>query len=249
MIDKEKTLLDWEKGYRDTAEDHFRVVETFTNLVEATPWLKDHRDFVAENVYGFGHKSFHWMWKLLVDQMPQDFRFLEVGVFKGQIPSLVRLLADKVGKRAEITGVTPLSSFSGVTGKETKFPEADYMQHIKDLHARFNQPFSESQIIKGDSTDPDIQEEARRRGPYDIVFVDGCHEYDFVVKDLSFYSWQVKPGGYLVVDDSSNFLHMYWGSFPGIMDVSRAVRDVIENDPKWKQTFVVMHDRIFRKIG
>jgi SAM-dependent methyltransferase len=248
-MDSQKSLLDWEGEYRDTSDDHRRVVETFKALTDTVPWLKEHRDFVEKHVYGFGERSFHWMWKLLVDQMPHTFDFLEVGVYKGQIPSLVRLISDHQSKTAQITGVTPLSSFSGVTGKEAKFPDEDYMQHIKNLHAQFHIPFSEGQIIKGDSTDPEIQEQARKRGPFDIVFVDGCHEYDFVVKDLKVYGEMVKPGGYLVVDDSSNFLHLYWGAFPGIEDVSRAVRDVIETDPKWKQVFVVMHDRVFRKIG
>lgn len=248
MNDASKTLLDWELEYKNEKDYHKALVQTFTALANTRPELKAHRDFVEKNGYGFGDRSFHWMWRLIVDQMPSDFNFIEVGVFKGQVVSLLRLLTMMASKTSMITGVTPLSSTTGVTGKFPKGPEADYMKCIKDLHAHFNLPFSEDQIIVGDSTSKEAQSQAAARGPFDVVYIDGCHEYDFVVKDLLFYGGIVKRGGYLVVDDSSNFLNMYWGSFPGIEDVSRAVRDTIEGKPEWKHVMAVMHNRIFRRV-
>jgi hypothetical protein len=244
-----RKIREWEAVYCDAEKAHRHVVDTFTNFVNQTPWLKEHRDFVEKHCYGFGDRSFQWMWKLLIDDMPANFRFLEIGVFKGQIVSLVRMLADRLNKPCSITGVTPLSSFSGVTNKFDKFPDEDYMQHIKNLHAHFCLPFSEDQIVRGDSNSPDTWTRVLPKGPFDIVYVDGCHEYDFAVKDLDVYGNMVRRGGYLVVDDASNFLNMYWGSFPGIEDVSRAVKDRIEGKPDWKEVMAVMHNRIFRKIS
>ena len=244
-----RRLRDWEGAYTNTEDAHRALVDSFKNMVNQTPWLKEHRDFVERHVYGFGERSFHWLWKLLVDEMPQEFRFVEVGVYKGQVLSLIRLLANRAGKQAQITGVTPLSSFAGVTTQFQKFPETDYLQHIKDLHEHFSLSFSEDQIVKGDSTSPETWTRVLPKGPFfDIVYVDGCHEYDFVVKDLMIYGSMVKKDGYLVVDDASNFLKMYWGSFPGIEDVSRAVRDHIEGKPEWKEVLAVMHNRVFRRV-
>jgi hypothetical protein len=249
MTNQEKTLNDWEAEYKNEEEYHKHVVEVFTGLVNDTPYLKQHRDYVEQYGCGLGERSFLWMWKLLVDKMPSDFKFLEIGVFKGQIVSLMSLLAVESNRfYPQITGVTMLSPFSGNLGKDVKFPDCDYLQEIKDLHSAMGLPFDENQIVKGDSTDPQVQAQAGSRGPFDIVYVDGCHEYDYVCKDLDVYGSMVKKGGYLVVDDSSNFLKMYWGAFPGIEDVSRAVRDKIENNPEWKQVFVVMHNRIFQKV-
>lgn len=248
MMNQQKTLLDWESEYKNDEDYHRNTVETFKAMVNEIPWLKEHRDFVEKYVYGFGERSFHWMWRLLVNEMSSGFRFLEIGVYKGQVISLVRMLASRAGKLyPQITGVTPLSTFSG-NHTELKFPDENYMEKIKELHAKFNIPFSEDQIVIGDSTLPDVQARVLPRGPFDIVYVDGCHEYDFVVKDLDVYGAMVKKGGYLVVDDSSNFLKMYWGSFPGIEDVSRAVQDRIVGNPQWKEVFVVMHNRIFRRV-
>ena len=47
----------------------------------------------------------------------------------------------------------------------------------------------------------------------DCVFIDGNHEYQYVLDDLQFWSKKVRPGGQLLGDD-------YWMS-----DVARAVHD------------------------
>ena len=248
MEDREKTLCDWAEEYQDEAESHRRFSEIFKSLVNEMPWLKEHRDFIERGGYGMGEREFHWMWKLLADEMPSPFKFVEIGVYKGQVPSLIRLLADHAGKQAQITGVTMLSSFSGNTGKDRKFQETDYLQHIKDVHSKLGLEFGEDQIVKGDSTLSETQDKVAARGPFDIVYVDGCHEYDFVVKDIAAYGNMLKPGGFLVMDDACNFKNVYWGRFWGKEDVSKAVRDHIEGKPMWKEVLSVVHNRVFRRV-
>jgi hypothetical protein len=85
--------------------------------------------------------------------------------------------------------------------------------------------------------------------PFDIVYIDGCHEYDYVVKDLMWYGKCVKEGGLLVVDDSANYLSPVWGFFQGIEDVSAAVRAIIETDVAWEHLLPVMHLRVWMKVG
>jgi len=241
-------LADWEAKYENSVSCHREIVDVFKRLTTSTDYLNAHRSLVEKEVYGFGERSFHWMWKLLVDTLPANFKFVEIGVYKGQVVSLIRLLCNQRAIDAEIYGITPLSSFAGDTMKFSKFPETDYRQHIVNLHNLFGLRFNpDEQLIVGDSTDPKIVGRARERAPFDVVYIDGCHEYDYVVRDIANYSGMVKPGGYLVIDDSSNFLQMPPGYFTGIEDVSRAVADTLERDSQWKQVIAVMHNRVFRK--
>ena len=141
-----------------------------------------------------------------------------------------------------------LNNFAGVVTR--KYIRTDYLQRIKELHSKFALPFDEGQLVKGDSTSPEIVEKAGALGPFDIVYIDGCHEYDFVVKDIKTYGGMVKIGGYLVMDDASNRLHIPQGRlmFRGKEGVSRAVQDKIVGNPMWKEVLVVLHNRVFRRV-
>lgn len=229
----------------DSEEYAQAIRDRFTGYVDVDYELLAHRLYIEKRAYGMGERCFHWLWKLIVDEMPREFSFLEVGVYKGQVLSLIRLLANRTGRDATIAGVTMLSKFAGITGKFTEYPDEDYLGYITDLHDHFEQP--QPHLVVGDSTDPRIQERAATKGPYDIVYVDGCHEYDYVCKDLQFYPKLLRLGGLLVVDDSANYLKQPWGFFQGIADVSKAVRTVIETDPQWKHLLAVVHNRVWRR--
>ena len=227
--------------FRDTKSYAKRVVDYFTEWVNEDEALKAHRDYIEKHAYGFGERPFHWLWKLIVDEMPRDFRFLEIGVYKGQVLSLVRMLAPE----ADVVGVTMLSSFSGVMGKFSPFPDEDYEQHITALHDHFG--LRHPTILIGDSTCAAVHTIMSLQEPFDVVYIDGCHEYGYVVSDLMFYPTLLKPGGLLVVDDSACYLKQPWGYFQGIEDVSLAVRTVIETDPQYEHLLAVMHNRVWRK--
>ncbi len=232
-------LNEWSLVWEDNEDNAGMFVDSFTDLVNADPALKAHRDYIEKHAYGFGERAFHWLWKLIVEDQGPELKFLEVGVYKGQVLSLVRLLAPE----ADITGVTMLSGFSG-TGKFTPFPDEDYEQHITVLHDHFR--LKQPRLVVGDSTSTAVQEFPLGYGPYDVVYVDGCHEYDYVVKDLQFYAQLIRPGGLLVVDDSACFMKQPWGYFQGIQDVSTAVLTVLDPDPTFKHLFAVMHNRVWR---
>ena len=107
--------------------------------------LWKHREFSGPR--GMGEDCFHWMWKLIVDELPSPFRFMEVGVFKGQVLSLVRLLAHRTNKPAVIYGVTMLNRFAG---SRDMHPDCDYAAEIKEMHNHFDQGMPI--LIVGDST-------------------------------------------------------------------------------------------------
>lgn len=230
--------------WRDTSDWAKKTVERFTKHVNIDEELKAHRDFVEQHVYGFGERAFWWMWKLLVDEMPQKFGFLEIGVYKGAIPSLIRLLADRSDKQASISGITPLS---GEGGRHDSYPDEDYLQHITDLHEHFGQKMPK--IYHGLSGDKDIQAKIKRRARFDIIYIDGGHDYEVALADMVTYGPRVKPGGYLVIDDCATYLAPVWGHYQGIKSVSDAARAVIETDPGWEHVLSVMHNRIWKRVG
>jgi len=234
--------------YKNNKDVHKWLVDDFTILTNEIPYLREHRDFVEQHVYGFGERAFHYLWYLLVLSLDSTFKFLEIGVYKGQVLSLIKLISLHLDKEAFIYGVTRLDSFAGETGIFPDHPKENYRQHILDLYQHFGLEFDDSQLIVGDSTNEEIIAKAKMIGPYDIVYVDGCHEYKYVKLDLEYYGEMVKIGGYLVVDDSSNNLDMPYGYFTGIQDVSNAVRDIIEPSLQWEHKLAIMHLRVFKRI-
>jgi len=240
------TLAQEAAFWQDTEAYAQDIRDRFVAHVNADPDLKEHRDFVEKHAFGLGDRSFHWLWRLIVDEMPSPFRFLEVGVFKGQVLSLIRLLAGREDKCAQIYGVTLLSGFAGEKGEFPPHPDEDYHQLIQDLHYRFGQPMPK--LVVGDSTDADVHARVARLVPFDAIFIDGCHEYNYASSDLLFYPMLLKRGGYLIVDDAACDLKQPRGFFSGIEQVTRAVRTVISTDPQWNHMLTVMHDRVWRKM-
>jgi hypothetical protein len=243
-LKQESGLWEWAASYTPTEPWHRTCVERFRGYVDATPALKAHRDLCEREVYGFGDRSFHWLWKLLYDELPHDFKFLEIGVYKGQVVSLLRLLAGPA--RGRIYGITPLSAFSGVTGQFYDYPTTDYRQHIATLHNIFD--LQQPELLPLDSTDPVAVMQAQARGPFDAVYIDGCHEYAYVEQDLRNYAPLVKRGGFLVMDDASCDLQMPFGYFCGVQDVTRALADHMQkHGAGWRFCLAVIHLKVFQR--
>ena len=53
-----------------------------------------------------------------------------------------------------------------------------------------------ARILHGFSNDDAIKSECRTLAPFDMVYIDGCHDFHIVVNDLVVYAELVKPGGY-----------------------------------------------------
>lgn len=243
-----KTLQDYASTYEDTVECHDQIQKEFFDGTNSFDYLKAHRDFIEESyrngvIYGHGNRELQYMWKLIVDELPTDFKFLEIGVYKGQIISLIQLLADKQSKNASITAVTPLY--------DKEFADYNRFPWIKQLYKQFNVTMANTKIVDGYSSSPKILAEATSYGPYDVVFIDGDHSYKGAKFDIEKYDSALKVGGYMVIDDASNYKNMNGLGdigFKGIIEVSNAVRDSIEKNPNYKEILAVTHNRIFKKL-
>lgn len=228
------TIQELTEQWRDTPESHKRIHELFIEKTNETPDLKALRDYIESNIFGFGERSFYWMWKLICDTQKEDFKFLEIGVFRGQTLALIRMLKPD----CEIYGITPLDSTDGHW-------ESDYAADIIKLHDDFT--LEQPNIIVGLSTDDEIEFRTRAFGPYDIIYIDGGHAHDVVKYDLKYYSPTIKKGGYLVIDDCCHKYKIPSGMFPGIETVSKAVDQWFPNED-FKELFSVVHIRVFQKL-
>ena len=234
--------------YEDTPEKHTKIFNTFELLVNNHTELKRHRDWVIQNNFGYGETAFHWMWNLICKDLPMNFKFLEIGVFKGQMISLMSLLNSHHKKKGMIYGITPLTNAGD---KYSKHPDVDYEAHIQRIYQTFGLDASDLGIIQGLSNDPEIIETAQEIGPFDVVYVDGCHDYEVVVSDIINYGEMLEPGGLLVIDDVNNYLKIPDGlirmNWRGLEDVSNAARDTIEKDENFTELFAVGHNRVWKK--
>lgn len=210
--------------------NHLELHNYYCQKTNEVPELKALRDFVEQKAFGFGERSFYWMWKLIVDELPDHFSLLEIGVFRGQTLALVQMLAQLACKTCSVYGVTPLDTTDGHW-------ESDYKSDIHFLHNYFalNQPT----IIEGLSTEPEIVEAVKVLKSFDVVYIDGGHTYDVAKSDIIEYAPLAKQ--YLVIDDCCNDLDIPFGMFPGIQSVTDAVIDTIETP----HSYSVVHNKVW----
>lgn len=236
------TLKEAQLTWKDTPENHKEMHESFIERVNLSESMNAHRTFVENHIFGFGERSFHWLWSLIVQEMPENFTFLEIGVLKGQTLSLCELLAQEQGKTAKRYGVTPLSSEGGVW-------ESDYAKDIEFIHDKFGLK-KDYTILNGLSEDPEVIKKASKL-KLDVLYIDGGHEERHITNDIEKYSPLVKKGGYMVIDDCCNSFAMPWGYFQGIESVTRVVDNKLPPrtaNPEWEFVLSVVHNRVYRRV-
>ena len=70
-------------------------------------------------------------------------------------------------------------------------------------------------------------------GPFDLIFIDGCHDYDFVVKDTASAFANLAPGGVI-----------FWHDYGIIPDVSKAVDEAAGKQGKSAQIVAIQGTRL-----
>jgi len=155
------------------------------------------------------------------------------------------MLANRTNQQCDLLGVTPLST----TGdKYSQYDDVDYLSEIHNNLHKCGVPKERLHILKGFSQEKHIVDNVRERGPFDIVFVDGSHDYDNVCIDIHNFGDMVKPGGMFVMDDSSLYIDHPYGRFLGHPDVSKAANELLNNNPKFEHLYAVGHNRVWRKL-
>lgn len=234
-------LQQYHDEWKDEAAYHVHINDLFRQLVDLNPNLKEHRDWVEKNIFGFGERSFWWLWKLICDELPDDAKMCEIGIFKGATISLWQRLKPY----AEVWGVSPMN------GDGTGWTEDDYWAHLNNIYEKFNNDLPPALfpiIMEGYSESPEMIAAAGRR-EYDCIYVDGGHSYETALSDLTNYSTMIKAGGFLVIDDCNNDLNFPpTGYFCGIEDVTKAKKAWLATNPPFEFIFSVVHISVFKRV-
>lgn len=236
-------LQEFKEKYQDTPEFQQETDALFVELVNNEPILKDLRDFVEQNAFGFGERSFLQLHRMLIQSFEQkDLTVMEIGVFRGQILSCWGLLKGLCKKDIRVIGVTPLDS-------SDNHWESDYALDIQIISDLFELPYPE--IIKGSSLNKEVIEKCKDLS-LNILYIDGFHSYDAVISDIKNYSPLVKVGGYMIIDDSANNMKCcYNGRFWGIQSVSDGVDSIlppITPNEEWQYIGNIIHNRIWQRV-
>lgn len=256
-------------GWKNDAMFHDDLHKSFVQRTNADYAMKEHRDFVERHAFGMGERSFAYFHNIILkdldEKTPKEqptLRLLEVGVHRGQTISLWAMLAQRLSRPVEIVGVSLFD------GGEIDPPEMvgkrEYRDDVKLIVKEFTgeipapefhwfwmgRKFS-MQLVKGDSTNPDVVKSVASAGEYDLVYVDGGHTWDVARADVINYGSMVRSGGLLLIDDCANNNHrMHWGYFQGIQSVSDAVDGLLPpavQDPSYEYLGNVVHQRLWRR--
>lgn len=203
--------------------------------------LREHRRYFTEDRRGFGEDAFHTMWFGIFREL-RPSSVLEIGVFRGQTLSLFRLLADINETPCTIVGISP---FQGAGDSACVYPQNfDYIADVESHFRHFG--LSPATLVKAYSTDPAAHEMIQSR-QWDVMYIDGNHDYDVAKADWEICSANVRPGGLIVMDDAGGRTSFQPPCFStkGFPGVSKLVSEI---DPlRFPLVLQVGHNLVFER--
>ncbi|MDC3267205.1 class I SAM-dependent methyltransferase, partial [Gammaproteobacteria bacterium] len=189
----------------------------------------------------FGEDAFHALWyKLINEYKPKNM--LEIGVYRGQVISLWALVAKELNMTCEIHGISPFTS----AGDEVSAYISN-INYYEDVINNFNHfSLSLPKLHRGFSTDAKMIDVIKSR-KWDVVYIDGSHDYDVVKSDFDICSSMLSSSGILIIDDSAvhtSFKPPIYSS-AGHPGPSRLANEI--NKDVFKEILSVGHNRVFQK--
>ncbi len=207
----------------------------------APSYLRAHRKFFSKAGRGFGEEAFHAMWLALFS----EYRFrncLEIGVYRGQVISLWALIHRNLKLEGSVLGISPLDDSGDAYSNYAKL---DYAQDIKQNFSHFNLP--EPKLIPFASQAFETNE-ALSGEVFDLIYIDGSHDYLDVVHDVDLAFNHLAQRGILVLDDAGLFLgyKARFFSFSGHEGPSKVAQSL--SGSRFKLIGICGHNVIFQKI-
>jgi len=103
-------------------------------------------------------------------------------------------------------------------------------------HSRFKVRHPRITLVTGDSLAPATlaQVESRRRGRQGLVIHDGDHSREHVLADLRAYAGFVRPGSYLIVEDTITDLFRAGDGIGSLDGPLHAVEDFVREDRRFE---------------
>jgi hypothetical protein len=204
--------------------------------------LRQHRAYFSRKRRGFGEDAMHVEWFLLFREL-RPASFLEIGVYRGQVLSLATMLASLNDAPCFVQGISP---FSSAGDSVTEYlGNLDYFEDTLEHFRRFSLPIPS--LLKAFSTDAEAAVLIRSRS-WDLIYIDGNHDYPVVRKDWEVCSECLRVGGVIVLDDASldtAFRPPLFatGGHPG---PSRLAKEIDRR--QFREILQVGHNRAFQKL-
>lgn len=213
----------------------------FWNL--SPDWLKEHRDYFSKEKRGFGEDAFHSMWYFIFNEYKPK-QVLEIGVYRGQTVSLFSLLSKKLNFKTEIHGISPFTSSGDEVSKYLN--NLDYYNDVEKNFDNFGLPLPI--LHKGFSTDKKMIKVIESK-KWDLIYVDGNHDYEVAKQDFDICSKQLNKGGLIVLDDSSLYTDYKppFYSTAGHPGPSNLANEI--NHADFMEILSVGHNRVYKKLN
>jgi predicted O-methyltransferase YrrM len=231
---------DWPLSLQDPTAFYLRAFCHFHRLLPIE--LREHRRYFAARRRGFGEDTFHSMWFLLHREY-RPKRFLEIGVYRGQVLSLMALLQQRVSDQGEIVGISP---FSAVGDSVTRYRQGiNYLEDTLSNFRRFGLP--KPDLLQASSADAAAIDLIKSR-PWDCIYIDGNHDYEVAKADWLVCSKSVKPGGLIVLDDAAvttGYRPPCFGT-RGHPGPSRVAAEIVRSE--FEEVLQVGHNRVFQRL-
>lgn len=198
---------------------HSYMHHHFYNL--CPPEVRKHRMYYQQESRGFGDDAFHAMWFTLLREF-RPMQCLEIGVYRGQVVSLWALIARNLSFPCDVHGISPFTPAGDTVSVYGR--DIDYLEDTLAHHRHFGLP--KPTLIRALSADPVALALIRSRC-WDLIYIDGNHDYEVVLADYGVCRDHLAEGGLLVMDDSSLYTdyqpHLF--SFAGHPGPSRVVQE------------------------
>jgi hypothetical protein len=159
--------------------------------------VREHRQYFSQNGRGFGEDAFHAMWWMLFREF-RPVQCLEIGVFRGQVISLWGLIAKQLNVQCVIHGISPFQPIGDAVSSYAE--DVDYLADTRKVF--FDYRLEDPILVRALSTDA-LAIDHIRKYEWDLIYIDGCHDYEVAAADYHQCVPHLKSGGLLVMDDAS----------------------------------------------
>lgn len=233
-------IMNWENSLIDPRGYYLDAYRYFYKILPLE--IVKHKEYFRLNKRGFGEDAFHVMWYLLYKKY-QFTNFLEIGVYRGQVMSLISHIANLDNKSVSIVGISP---FNKSGDSVSVYPEIDYVKDINENFDAFS--LAKPNLVNSYSTD-EVAKEYIYSEIWDCIYIDGSHDYEIVKLDWENCSKNIKVGGIIIIDDSSlytNFDNPFF-AFKGHPGPSKLANEIDLSN--FKEVLRVGHNRVFERLS
>jgi hypothetical protein len=207
--------------------------------------LIQHRQYFIQNSRGFGEHAFHAMWYLLFMEY-KPLKCLEIGVYRGQVITLWALLGKILQYKPLVSAVSPFSS-SGDSVSEY-LVNLNYLADTLYNHDVLSLPRPHSLCV--DFSNSKNARDFIGGEKWDLIYIDGSHDYEVVSSDFELSYAQLVSGGLIVMDDSSLYFEYSGGegAFRGHPGPSLVAKEILSSG-RMRLIGGVGHNNVFQKYS